>query len=122
MVARCAFQHPAGVIDLAQQEPFGVAAADAGIVRRAELLLAEQNVSLCLSDRAGQKPPARREERQVDIPLGAGAHQSRGGARVGKAEDAFQGVQRKPRCFGVPLLDHNGFAVQGQIAAFGQNK
>ena len=39
--ARGATASAAGIVDLTQQEPFGVAAADTGIVRRAELLLAK---------------------------------------------------------------------------------
>ncbi len=39
VVAGRPLQHPAGIIDFAQQETFGVPAADAGVVCGAELLL-----------------------------------------------------------------------------------
>lgn len=89
MVAGCPLQYPASVVDLAEQKSFGVPAAGKGIVRRAVLLLAKQDIPLRFAHDTGQKLPLRREEGKVDAALRAGPHQGRGGAGIGEAEDAF---------------------------------
>lgn len=122
MVAGGTLQHPAGIVNLAQDEIAGVGAA-AGLAGRNFILrLPQQNIAAFLAHRAGQKAPLRREEAQVDAQTAALAHQGGGGTGVAEAEDAFQRVQRHSADFGLVAADGHIFAVQREVGAFVQHE
>ena len=86
VVTRGALQDPAGVIDLAEDEPAGVAAALIGIIGHAILRLPQEDVAMLFADGACQKLPARGEKRDVHTALHAGTHQGGTCAGVGETD------------------------------------
>ena len=80
---------PAGIVQLAEDHVPGDAAASFRVVRNAVLLPAEQDISAVLSADPRQKAAPGGAEGQADALLRAGAHQRRGRAGVGEADDAL---------------------------------
>ena len=93
MIPKGSFQHPALIVDLAENEIPSNMAALFQIVRQAILFLAQKDVSLLPPAYARQKAPAGSQESQLDSFPGAGPHQGRAGSLIGKADDAFQHQQ-----------------------------
>ena len=118
MVAGGAFQHPAGIVDLAQNKILRIGTAQCFAVGNTVLRLAQQDVAAFFTDSAGQKLAVRAEETQVDASAGAAAHQGRAGSGAAETEDAFQCVERDTPDLGLFAADYNVFSVQREISVF----
>ena len=122
MIPKGSFQHPALIVNLAEDEIPGNAAAFFQMVGLTILFLAQQDVSLFLSADPGQKSSARGQEGQLNPLPGAGSHQSRAGAFIGKADDAFQHQQRILSFLFFSDVYSHIFRFQGKISVFGSDE
>ena len=118
MVTGGPFQHPAGVIDFAQDEIARIETALCLAVCDAVLGLPQQDVALLFAYSPGQKAALRAEKAQIAPEVGAFAHQGRACAGIAEADDAFQRVERDPPDLGLLAADHDIFVVERKIGVF----
>ena len=122
MIPKGSFQHPALIVDLAENEIPSNMAALFQLVRQAILFLAQKDVSLLLSADPGQKSSARGQEGQLNPLPGASAHQGRTGSLVGKADDAFQNQQGILRFLFFPDVNRHVFRFQRKVCFLRRDK
>ena len=121
MVAGGAFQNPAGIVDLAQNEIPRIPAALQLAVGNAVLRLTEQDVAVLLAHSPRKKLSVRAEKAHVNARFCTLAHQSGRGPGPAETDDALQGVERHPADLDFLAADHNVFAVQRKIRILAGN-
>lgn len=115
MVTGGPFQHPAGVIDFAQDEIARIETALCLAVCDAVLGLPQQDVALLFAYSPGQKAALRAEKAQIDPEVGAFAHQGRACAGIAEADDAFQRVERDPANFSLIAEQDDVLPLEGKV-------
>ena len=115
MVAGGPFQHPAGVIDFAQDEIARIETALCLAVCDAVLGLPQQDVAPLFAYGPGQKAALRAEKAQIDPEAGAFAHQGRACAGIAETDDAFQRVERDPANFSLVAEQDDVLPLEGKV-------
>ena len=115
VVAGGPFQHPAGVIDFAQNEIVRIETALCLAVCDAVLGLPQQDVAPLFAYGPGQKAALRAEKAQIDPEAGAFTHQGRACAGIAEADDAFQRVERDPANFSLVAEQDDVLPLEGKV-------
>ena len=121
VVAGGPFQHPAGVIDFAQDEIARIETALCLAVCDAVLGLPQQDVAPLFAYGPGQKASLRAEKAQIDPEVGAFAHQGRACAGIAEADDAFQRVERDPAHFSLVAEQDDVLPLEGKVGVLVEN-
>ena len=122
VVALCAFDAPAGVVQLAEDHAARDAAALRRVVGHAVLHPAQEHIPVFLAAGAGEEAAAGRAERQTDAALCAPAHERRGGPGIAEADDPIERVQREAADLVPVTADDNIFPVEAQVGVLRGDK
>ena len=122
VVALCALDAPAGVVQLAEDHIARDAAALRRVVSHAVLHSAQEHVSVFFADGPGEKAAAGRAERQPDAALCAPAHERRGGSGIAEADDPGERVQREAANLVPVAADDDIFPVETQVGVLRGDK
>ena len=122
MVALCALDAPAGVVQLAKDHVARDAAALCRIVGHAVLHPAQEHIPVFLADGAGEELAAGCAERQTDAALCAPAHERWGGPGIAEADDPIERVQREAADLMPVAADDDIFPVKTQVGVLRGDK